>query len=43
MILAELSPALRQRVQKLDPETPLFWYSTLADDVASSLISVRLH
>ena len=40
--LAKLAPALRQRVQKLDPETPLFWYSTLAEDVASSLISVRL-
>lgn len=40
--LAGLPPTLRQRVQTLDPETPLFWFSTLADDVASSLLSVRL-
>ncbi len=40
--LAGLVPALRQRAQKLDPETPLFWFSTLAEDVASSLLSVRL-
>ena len=29
-------------MQELDPETPLFWSSTLAEDVASSLLSVRL-
>ena len=40
--LSGLPLALRERVQRLDPETRLFWTSTLAEDVASSLISVRL-
>lgn len=40
--LAGLLPALRQRMQELDPETHLFWFSTLAEEVASSLLSVRL-
>ncbi|MEM9599155.1 MAG: ABC transporter permease, partial [Acidobacteriota bacterium] len=40
--LAGLLPALSQRVHGLDPETPLFWASTLAEAIDSSLISVRL-